>query len=117
MKKQIKDTIILRPEEQNLTNNSYNNIQNKIFSADKEKVSKEKVNISIDNKNAEINLPGSSKNVNKKIKKNKFESEDKTIQNKINENSNNFPNNENKNQKKKKKCFTHWKELKKKKKQ
>ena len=105
LKEQIKNSIILRPEELNLTYDSkINNSQNKIISFDKESLSKSKINNSssnIDYKNIENNLTNSNKNNDKKLTKKKFYSEDETINNEINENSNNFLENVSQNQEKK----------------
>ena len=107
LKEQIKNSIILRPEELNLYSNINNN-QNKVISVNKQRLSKSKMNNSsfhIDNKNTENSFSNSNRNNDKKLNKRIFDSKDEIIINKTNENLDNFSDHRNQIQNQSKKSF------------
>ena len=108
LKEQIKNSIILRPEELNLTYDpNYSNSLNNFTSFDKEKVTKSKLNTpsSRINNNTENNLLNSSINVDKKLNKKKSENQNETINNKKNESLDDFSDKKNENQNQKKNLY------------
>ena len=116
LKEQIKNTIILRPEELNLTDESSintNNVQRKVSSVDKEKLLKSKINTPshIDNNNCENNSPNTNQNIDKRVNKKNLSNEDETINNKKNENSSYYSDDKNENQNQEKKPFSELEEV------